>query len=395
MASIEDRWHRKTDGGRTARYGKGQRWRVRWYGPDGEPDNLSFDKWADANAKRIEIEGDLLRGTYVSPKAGKVTFDSYAAEWLADRRSDPLTIQNTRDRLRRYVTGTRLGKSQIAKIRPSTVQAWLKGMTVGESTKRVVFDHVSSIFSAAIDDGLIGSNPCQSKSVTVPKRTREKVIPWTHKMVADMRTNIAERYRPLITLGAGLGLRAGEVAGLSPDDVDWLRGKVTIRRQVKIVGNRRCFAPPKGGKVRTVPLSAILRDELAAYLATYPPKEITLPWKQPGGEATTVPLMVTNERGDALHSSTVNNTVLPRALEASGIDNTRENKSHALRHYYASVTLANGGDIRALSEYLGHGDPAFTLRIYAHMMPQAEDRFRSAIDAAFAEIAKASEAGAA
>ncbi len=38
---------------------------------------------------------------------------------------------------------------------------------------------------------------------------------------------------------------------------------------------------------------------------------------------------------------------------------------HALRHYYASALLAGGVDIRALSEYLGHHDPAFTLRIYA------------------------------
>ena len=42
---------------------------------------------------------------------------------------------------------------------------------------------------------------------------------------------------------------------------------------------------------------------------------------------------------------------------------------HALRHYYASVLLAGGVDVRALSEYLGHHDPAITLRIYAHLMP--------------------------
>jgi integrase len=39
-------------------------------------------------------------------------------------------------------------------------------------------------------------------------------------------------------------------------------------------------------------------------------------------------------------------------------------------------------DIRALSEYLGHHDPAFTLRIYAHLMPGSEDRARQAIEAA-------------
>jgi integrase len=41
-------------------------------------------------------------------------------------------------------------------------------------------------------------------------------------------------------------------------------------------------------------------------------------------------------------------------------------------------------DVRALSEYLGHHDPAFTLRIYAHLMPGADDRARRAVEAALA-----------
>ena len=55
---------------------------------------------------------------------------------------------------------------------------------------------------------------------------------------------------------------------------------------------------------------------------------------------------------------------------------------HALRHYYASVLLAGGVDVRALAEYLGHHDPAVTLRIYAHLMPGAETRALKAIEEA-------------
>ncbi len=54
---------------------------------------------------------------------------------------------------------------------------------------------------------------------------------------------------------------------------------------------------------------------------------------------------------------------------------------HALRHYYASVTLSDGVSIRDLAEFLGHADPAFTLRIYAHFMPSSHERARKAIDA--------------
>jgi integrase len=46
--------------------------------------------------------------------------------------------------------------------------------------------------------------------------------------------------------------------------------------------------------------------------------------------------------------------------------------------------LARGVDIRALSEYLGHHDPGFTLRTYVHLMPDVDDQARQAVDAAFA-----------
>jgi len=54
-----------------------------------------------------------------------------------------------------------------------------------------------------------------------------------------------------------------------------------------------------------------------------------------------------------------------------------------LRHYFASVLLDAGESIRAVSDYLGHSDPGFTLRVYTHLMPSSEDHTRRAIDAAF------------
>ncbi|MFF4869247.1 tyrosine-type recombinase/integrase [Streptomyces sp. NPDC090109] len=53
---------------------------------------------------------------------------------------------------------------------------------------------------------------------------------------------------------------------------------------------------------------------------------------------------------------------------------------HALRHFYASVLLDAGENIKALSSYLGHGDPGFTLRVYTHLMPSSDGRARRAVD---------------
>jgi len=56
---------------------------------------------------------------------------------------------------------------------------------------------------------------------------------------------------------------------------------------------------------------------------------------------------------------------------------------HALRHFYASVLLGAGENIKALSSYLGHADPGFTLQTYTHLMPSSTERTRKAVDAAF------------
>jgi hypothetical protein len=62
--------------------------------------------------------------------------------------------------------------------------------------------------------------------------------------------------------------------------VDFLRGTVEVRRQVKLfANNRQVFALPKGRKTRTVPLPASVRDMLAAYLAEYPARTVELPWE--------------------------------------------------------------------------------------------------------------------
>lgn len=61
------------------------------------------------------------------------------------------------------------------------------------------------------------------------------------------------------------------------------------------------------------------------------------------------------------------------------------NGMHALRHFYASVLIDVGESVRAVADYLGHADPGFTLRVYAHLFPASEDRARSALDVALAE----------
>ena len=44
---------------------------------------------------------------------------------------------------------------------------------------------------------------------------------------------------------------------------------------------------------------------------------------------------------------------------------------HQLRHYFATHTLSNGADVKAVSEMLGHADAGITLKIYHHVNARA------------------------
>jgi site-specific recombinase XerC len=88
--------------------------------------------------------------------------------------------------------------------------------------------------------------------------------------VLGVREALPARYSIVATLGTGLGLRQGEIFGLPVEGVDFLRGEVHVRRQVKLFnGNRQVFALPKGRKTRMVPLPSVVRDEPAAFLAAH------------------------------------------------------------------------------------------------------------------------------
>jgi len=100
------------------------------------------------------------------------------------------------------------------------------------------------------------------------------------------------------------------------------------------------------------------------------------------GPPVTAQLLFTTLQGRAITRTPFTQKHWHPALRKAGIVVSRENGFHALRHYFASTLLYDGVDIRALAAYLGHHDPAFTLRIYAHLVPDAAERMRSVIDEA-------------
>ena len=392
MARIYDRWWKTVDGQKveTAAHGVERRWQVRYDDPDGRERTRTFRRKPDAQRFLDETTTDLVTGRYIDPRAGRVRLQDFAERWLAAQVFDVTTRANVASRLSVHVY-PHLGDIEVRAIKPSTVQGWLRGRVqagCAPSHVRVVLTNLSSILAAAMADGLISTNPCSSPVVKAPRAEHRKVVPWTIKQVQAITAAHPVRYRAVPVVGGGLGLRQGEVFGLRVEDIDFLRRRVLVRRQVKLVKGRPVFAPPKGGREREIPLPDIVSVALAEHLRRFPPVKVTLPWLDHGGRDETATLVFSTATGSVVNRNRYNDQTWKPALESAGLEPTRDHGMHSLRHHFASVLLDGGVSIRAVAQYLGHADPGFTLRVYSHLMPDTEDRARAAIDAAHAATAE-------
>ena len=93
---------------------------------------------------------------------------------------------------------------------------------------------------------------------------------------------------------------------------------------------------------------------------------------KPGAVSTILSMQVSRARGH-------------RCCNAARRDRRPERSGGRAGPGYGALArrLDAGESIRALAEYLGHADPAFTLRVYTHLMPSSSERTRRAIDEVF------------
>lgn len=376
MAWVERRERTATNGKRTVTY------RVRWRETDGRARAKTFRRKVEADRFAAMVSADIVRGHYIDPDAGKVRFDDYAEQWLAAQTFEEGTVEMVELRFRLHVM-PHLGSRNLADIQPSTIQGWLRTLTgLSGNYQKVMYANVSSVFTAAVDDGLIPKNPCKAPSVRRPKSDPRKLKPWTREEAMAVRDHLPDQFKLVVDLGIGLGLRQGEIFGLSLDDIDLNTGEIEIKRQVKLLGsNRQLFGLPKGRKIRTVPLPDRVLELINDHVTRYPPRSVTLPWDKSDGPERTFDLILYSRESRALNRNYFNPKIWRPALRAAGLEAKRENGCHALRHFYASTLLDAGESILALSEYLGHADPGFTLRTYTHLMPSSTERTKAAIDA--------------
>ncbi|WP_247609781.1 tyrosine-type recombinase/integrase [Nocardia veterana] len=375
---------------RTELYGKGLRYRVRYINPDGKERSKSFP---DRQKKRaddflIGVESDKREGKYIDPRSARKTFRQQAESWVRAQSSDPATREALRSRLESRIYPT-FGDLPIGRITAATVRDWVSALEerkFADNYKAVLFDIVVGVLETAVDDRLIRENPCRAKTVRRPVRRSPKVEVWPDERVSEVRRGLKlvdDRYSAVVPIGVGLGLRQGELLGLSPDDIDREAMTVHVQRQVKYVKGALMFALPKREKTRYVPISRSLLGVIDSHVERFPAQSVTLPWGSAAGEPRTVRLLITKPDGMALNGDLFNKIVWNPAFGKAGLSyRNRVDGMHAMRHLYASKLLARGVSVKELADYLGHEDPGFTLRVYTHLLPSSHERARQAVDEA-------------
>ncbi|MFF0427779.1 tyrosine-type recombinase/integrase [Streptomyces sp. NPDC004520] len=395
---IEDRWvNKKKDPStgrreRTARYGKGARYRVA-----GIPGvrNMSFDTLEDAKAWLRRAGTDSERGEFVDPRDGSVTVADYVTRyWKTGVRGAPGTIKRIDERVRLHVL-PHLGEVALKDVSATVLRGYIATLE-GECAPRYarqVLTTLSNIFETAIDDKRLVRNPMRAKSVRWPKVPDDQREAWALETAQRVRDVINPRYRIAVVVALGCGLRQGEAFGLSPQDVDFERGVIRVRRQVQLLNGRLYFTLPKGGKTRVVDMPRSVATELAAHFLRHPAVEVELPWggPEPERERRAFPLVLTTTYGNAIRANIFNVEVWKPALAKAGVIPMREKGGrwkasrkdgfHVLRHTYASVILEAGESVVTLARWLGHSSPTITLDHYAHFMPEAGGKGRAAVDA--------------
>lgn len=343
-----------------------RKYEARWRTPEGGDRRKRFPTKGEATAHLAIVDAELVRGTYVDAAAGKVTFGDYAREWQSVQvHHRPGTTSSLNSHLHRHILPT-FGDRPIGAIRTTEVRAWVKMLTqvpLAASTVEGIYRHLASIFLAAVADQVIAASPCVD--VKLPKIDRAPVQPLSTETVHALIAAMPDRYRALVVLGAGTGLRSGEAFGVTVDRIDFLRRRLRVDRQVVLLpGTGPSFGPPKtDASYRTVPLPDVVLDALSSHIATY-------------GEGPDR-LVFTNDDGAMIRRTRFTEVWQPAA---SSVGIPSGTGFHALRHYYASLLIRHGESVKVVQSRLGHATAQETLDTYAHLWPDSEDTTRSAID---------------
>ncbi|MGH3942647.1 MAG: tyrosine-type recombinase/integrase [Pseudonocardiaceae bacterium] len=389
-------------------------WLARWRDPDGRQRKASFAKQSEAKRHAAAMEADAARGVYID-QDDRTTVGQECRAWLERRSVGPDTYKRLDRFIRNHIEAVPLGTRRLVAVRPSEVQAWVsdRARVMAPSSLAKVVSILRSACADAVADRKLAASP--AVRLTLPRAEPDRVVPLSVAQVlavVEAADALASRYRAMVIVQAGLGLRIGELLGLRVSDVDFLRRTVRVEHQSHKT-TRALVKPKTVSSRRRIPLPQWVADALAVHLAAHPPstdiecscpREVTCSRSRSGlifHTRTNRPIAQDYYCERSVFGKFIDgaNTVIRKAnaiirkanaMLPAGAAKAAElpelpsgTTTHDLRHHFASVLLAAGESVVAVAEWMGHRNATLVLSTYGHLMPNSEDRMRRAIDEAY------------
>jgi integrase len=341
-----------------------KRWLALWIGADSQEHSKAFAKQSDAEKYATVMEADALRGIrYADPRRGAITVREYGEDVFLPSMLHlrPNSADTYAARLHTQIYPL-LGNRKMGTITRTDVQSLINALSgrLAPATIRTTHAVLRVMMQSAVDADpqVIPVNPCTR--IKVPRPGKRVVEPLPAAAVAALHDTITPRYRVMVALGAGLGLREGEALGLTMARVDFLHRRVHIREQAQ---RGKLTELKTAASTRTIPADEWVLNEISAHVQRY--------GAGPGE------MIVANRSGGILQRSNFW-TYWHRAVTAAGLpEGTR---FHDLRHFYASTLIAANLNPKVIQVRLGHATIAETMDTYGHLFPEAGDLGRGAID---------------
>lgn len=331
----------------------------------------NFERKTDAKKWVRDNESAIDRGEWVNPAGPKTPCEEIIDTWLKNKVNEASTLERVasvvKNHIRPYFEGRAIGS-----VVRSDIQGWVKkkGETLAPATVESMYRYVSNVFSTAVKDGVIAKSPCFD--IDLPTVVKPRVKPMTTEQVEALLNAMPARYRALVVLGAGAGLRQGEAFGVTVPHVSISERVLHVEQQLQVlIGKPPFLKTPKRESHRDVPLPDPVLDVLAWHMTEFPPTRLLT-----GIRGSEELLLFTDENGQPLRRTDFSRVWVP-AREAAKLPKTIT--FHDLRHYYASLLIARGASVKVVQARLGHKTAQETMDTYGHLWIDDEELTREAV----------------
>jgi integrase len=296
---------------------------------------------------------ELQTSTYT--EASRLTVGQWLREWFASHPCrESSRIRYERDLRRWLLPG--LGHVPLAQLRSSTIQAFYQQRLASGASPAAIRTHAKILRRAlgeAVRQRLIGQNVAQL--VRVPREEHRELQVWNRsEMVYFPEHSADDSLALLYEMALKTGMRRGELLALRWRDIDLNHGWLSVQRTLTegeqgwTVGDVKTKAAR-----RRIALSPLLCPKLRAHRDA-----------RPRAIDSEHDLVFPTSTGRAMHPSFVG-VCFQRLQRRLGIE--RRIRFHDLRHTFATLALANGASMKAVSAQLGHASITVTMDRYAHV----------------------------